>query len=379
METAKKYLILAAKWVLAAALWLCAGMLLRGVLAGTEVGTATALSWKTEESFQQQLNNRLAPWLAGAVPDVRVTYKLSDQELTAPKPNPKGYGEAETPAQMMKVVAKADYLLEGQSTLFSKDTQLMEGTGIGYYLDETILVITWKQVIDHCCYTFAEVKNADPSQFRRFLADGTYNSGRLYTTTEMSTSVNAVLASSGDYYRYRTIGIVVNDGQVHRGHGKFLDTCYIDDKGDLLFTYAKEITDMEAAQAYVKEHNVRFSLCFGPVMVLNGENVVPRTYNTGEINQNYSRAALCQLDKLHYLVVDANMEGKYRRVPTLPQFAENLVELGIPTAYTLDGGQTASIALDSKLVNTVSYGSQRDISDIFYFATALPAGKEATP
>lgn len=379
MEICKKLLKLTMKLLLAAALWLGAGMLLRGFLAGTEVGTAAALSWNTGESFLQQLNNQIAPWLADAVPGVRVTYKLNDQELTAPKPNPKGYGEAETPARMMQVIGKAEYLLEGQSTFFSKDTQLMEGTGIGYYLDDTILVITWKQVLDNCCYTFAEVKIADPSQFRRFLADGTYNSGRLYTTTEMSTSVNAVLASSGDYYRYRTIGIVVNDGQVYRGQGKLLDTCYVDDKGDLLFTYAKEITTMEAAQAYVKEHNVRFSLCFGPVMVLNGQNVVPRYYNTGEINQNFSRAALCQLDKLHYLVVDANMEGKHRKVPTLPQFADNLVELGIPTAYTLDGGQTASIALDNKLVNTVSYGSQRDISDIFYFATALPAAKEATP
>lgn len=35
METVKKHLIFAAKWVLVAALWLCAGMLLRGALAGT--------------------------------------------------------------------------------------------------------------------------------------------------------------------------------------------------------------------------------------------------------------------------------------------------------------------------------------------------------
>ena len=43
-------------------------------------------------------------------------------------------------------------------------------------------------------------------------------------------------------------------------------------------------------------------------------------------------------------------------------------------AYTLDGGQTATITINDQLVNQVSYGSQRRISDIIYFATALPDG-----
>lgn len=373
----KKVLLVTAKLLLAVALCLGAGRLFRCLLAGNPVGTATEAKWDTGAVFQQKLTNLVAPWLADAVPDVRVTYKLNDQELVAPTPDPDCYDQAQTPAQMMEVVAQAEYLLEGQSTLFQEDTPLMEGTTINYYRDDTILAITWKQAIEKCCYTFAEVKIADPSQFRRFLADGTYNSGKLYTTTEMSASVNAVLASSADYYRYRTIGVVVNDGHVYRSNGKLLDTCYIDDQGDLLFTKAKEILDEESAKAFVEEHNVRFSLSFGPVMIQNGEIVVPKWYNTGEINDRYSRAALCQLDKLHYLVVAANMEGSYRTPPTLSQFAKNLVALGVKTAYTLDGGQTASIALDSKLVNTVSYGSQRDISDILYFATAIPSGKEA--
>lgn len=375
----KKVLLVTAKLLLAVALCLGAGRLFRCLLAGNPVGTATEVKWDTGEVFQQRLTNLVAPWLSDAVPDVRVTYKLNDQELVAPAPDPAGYGQAQTPGQMMKVIDQAEYLLEGQSTMFQEDTPLMEGTTINYYRDDTILAITWKQAIEKCCYTFAEVKIADASQFRRFLADGTYNSGKLYTTTEMSASVNAVLASSADYYRYRTIGVVVNDGHVYRSNGKLLDTCYIDDQGDLLFTMAKDILDEETAKAFVEEHNVRFSLSFGPVMIQNGENVVPKRYNTGEINDRYSRAALCQLDKLHYLIVAANMEGSYRTAPTLPQFAENLVKLGVETAYTLDGGQTASIALDSELVNTVSYGSQRDISDIIYFATAIPSGKEATP
>ena len=43
-------------------------------------------------------------------------------------------------------------------------------------------------------------------------------------------------------------------------------------------------------------------------------------------------------------------------------------------AYTLDGGQMATIVMNDTLVNQVSYGSQRRISDILYFATAVPDG-----
>ena len=100
-------------------------------------------------------------------------------------------------------------------------------------------------------------------------------------------------------------------------------------------------------------------------------NKVPMTYNSGEINQTFPRAALCQIDQLHYVMVCANDEKPDYQLPTVSQFAESLADLGIPTAYALDGGQTASIVFNDQLINTVSYGSQRKTSDIIYFATAV--------
>ena len=48
---------------------------------------------------------------------------------------------------------------------------------IEYYLDDSILVLLWKENMDGMCCTFTEVKVADPSQFRRKLADDTFDSG----------------------------------------------------------------------------------------------------------------------------------------------------------------------------------------------------------
>ena len=245
---------------------------------------------------------------------------------------------------------------------------------IYYYYDETILVITWKEVVDNCVYTFSEVKIAHPSQFRRFLAGGEFGSDKQYLTTEMAASVNAVLASSGDFYGYRKYGIVAYGGELRRFESEMVDTCYINDDGDLLFTYRGQIQTEEEARKFIEDNNVRFSLAFGPVMLDNGEVMVPRDYALGEVNGTYSRAAICQMDKLHYLVANTSQEGTLFKRHSVRFFAEYIRGLGCKTAYALDGGQTTAIVMDDKLVTTPDFQTQRRISDIIYFATALPDG-----
>jgi exopolysaccharide biosynthesis protein len=217
------------------------------------------------------------------------------------------------------------------------------------------------------------VKIAHPSQFRRFLADGKYGSDKQYLTTEMAASVNAVTASNADFYKHRKMGIIVNNGEVNRVDSR-VDTCYIDDKGDLLFTYQGEIKDLETAQKFVEENNVRFSLAFGPVLVDNYEKVVPDYYPLGEIRNIYSRAGLGKLDDLHYLLVAVNEEKGYWKVPNMALFADQMMLFGCEKAYALDGGQTAAIVTNDKLINRPDYGNQRTVSDIIYFATAVPNG-----
>ena len=362
------------KWISAAAIALCTAVtaLQLGWMLTSGNGFAAPQSVRTGHlDISQYLQDGLADALGGVLSAKKV-YRLSDQDPVAPKPNPACYGSAEDPAQLQWLLDAGAELLAGQETLFSTDTPIQEGSAVRYYLDETIFAVTWKQPLGGSMYTFSEVKIVHPSQLRRFLSDGKYGSGTLYTTTEMAQSVNAVVASSGDYYDYREIGIVVTDGQVHRSRGELLDTCFVDESGDLVFTYAGQITGQEEVQAFVDKHRVRFSLCFGPVMILNGDLCSPKQYNSGEVHLEYARSALCQMGKLHYLVVIANTEEPCYSMPTLSQFARQLWDLGIPTAYALDGGQTAAIAMDGKLVNNVSYGSQRRISDIVYFATAVP-------
>ena len=348
-------------------------VLILAVIAGRSAGAASAkgqepVKLAMMEKYDRYMTNTISDALDGIL-SIDKVYWLSDEDMVAPRPDPACYGETEDPRDLEPVIAAAAELLEGQELLFRTDGEIPEGSRIRYYRDETILAITWKEQVGKTVLTFSEVKIAHPSQFRRFLADGEYGSGVLYTTTEMAKSVNAVTASSADYYAYRPFGNTVHNGTVRRSGDSLLDTCYIDRNGDLLFVYRGDLVSREEVERFVAENGVRFSLAFGPVMIHEGEVKADFAYSIGEVGDQYSRAALCQQGKLHYVTVCANEKGM-----TVHGFAQHLLSRGVEKAYALDGGQTASIVTGGELMNNVDYGGERDISDIIYFATALPGG-----
>ena len=192
--------------------------------------------------------------------------------------------------------------------------------------------------------------------------------GRIKAAT-----VNAVAAMNGDFYKFRSLGMVVYEGQVRRLAGELVDSCCVDVDGNLIFVHKGEILEQADAEKFVADNNILFSVAFGPILVENGKNVCPDDYVFGEINDIYARAAMCQTDPLHYLMVTVNTEKPlYTNAATVREMGAELERRGIDMAYTLDGGQTATIVLNDQVINSVEFGAQRNISDILYFATALP-------
>lgn len=346
---------------------------LRWIGNPTQIGSNDKTNFAIGQKFEMFMTNQVSDALDGVLAVDKV-YWIGRDELVAPKPNQECYGEADSPAELQWLLDDAAKILDGQTTYFSTQTEILPGSKVRYYLDETILAITWKELRDYGVYTYSEVKIAHPSQFRRFLANGEFGSDKLFITTEMAASVNAVVASSGDFYRFRQAGVLVYDGIVRRVNNWVVDTCYIDNNGDMMFTNARDAMTMEEAQQFVDEHDINFSIAFGPVIVRDGELTVPGDYAIGEINDDFSRAALAQLDKLHYIVMTVNSEGGHSFVPPLYRFAHHVKATGCKNAYTLDGGQTAVICMNNELINSVMFGYQRKISDIIYFATAVPDG-----
>ena len=324
------------------------------------------------DRFDRHMTNRLSDSLEG-IASIEKVYWLDDHDIIAPEPDPAKFGTATDPKELEALIEAAQPLLEGQSLSFTTDTRIFPGSEIIYYLDETILSITWKELRGGACYTFSEVKVKHPSQIRRFLADDTYGSDKQYYGSDMARSVNAVTGSNGDFYKFRSFGFVTYYGKVYRSDS-WLDTCFVDDKGDLLMVPRLTFRNVEEAQAFVDENNVRFSLAFGPILVQDGKLVVPDEYACGEIKGNYTRAAIAQLGNLHYMLSVTSYEGPTLGMPTSRDFAQVLITKGCVSAYSLDGGQTAMLITNDQVVNRINFDQERTVSDIIYFATAVPSG-----
>lgn len=312
-----------------------------------------------------------------ALHGARKPYWLDPHSVPAPEPNAQCYGSTEDPASLQPLLEEAAPLLYGQQTLFQTDIELAPDSRITYYLDPSILVLTWQQVIDEFTYTISEVRISHPSQFRRYLANNEFNSDYTYPPTKMADTVNAVVASSADYYLGKNHGIIVYQGQLRQvEHIDKMDSCFIDENGDLILAKAGKFSSTEEVQEYVEQKNIDFSLAFGPILINNSKRCEPKEYLLGEVNRKFPRMALCQMDDLHYLLVTANGDFRAWKQPTIHQFAEHLETFGCKSAYALDGGRTPVITMDGEVLNPRNR-NERWVSDIIYFATAIEPEKEA--
>ena len=349
------------------------GCLLLGMLLMTEKSGTNQQIVSGDRVLDQFFMNTTNA-LQDATADIRNTekrYWISADADRAPKPNKENYGRTTDPEEIRLVIQEAETLLDGQNMYFDPNVQTLPGTDIRYYRDDTILCVTWKQEINNTAYSFSEVKIADPSQIRRYFSEGEYGSGKLVYPTEMANSVNSVCAISGDYYMFRNAGVIVYKGEVCRVNSG-VHTCYVDENGDMLFTTMNEQFDMESAQRFVDDNHILFSVAFGPILVEDRQKYAFGGYGLGEVGENYARAAICQMDTLHYLLVNATGEPECPVYPTMYAFQDVIASTGCKSAYALDGGQTAAMMMNGELINSVFGGYQRKISDIVYFATALP-------
>jgi len=345
-----------------------------GVNVHPDTGTATAAAASKKLDMSEKMDiymNNAASDALSNLTYIKKLYTIPESDLVAPKPQAK-FGSTNDPAEVKAVVEQAAELLDGQTLAWNENLDFWDGEPIQYYYDETILAITWKEIIDGKMCSFGEVKVAHGSQLRRALAGNEYGSSVEEYPTKMAAKANAVLAINGDFYNFRDFGITVYQRELYRHAPKSVDTCYFTSEGEMIFSKRGELSDKAEAEQFVKDNDVVFSVAFGPVLVENGEIVETTQYPIGEIQKNYSRAAIGQRGELHYVLMTINYEGPCQVTTTLAHAAEILFSKGVEKAYTLDGGQTSSMVFNGELVNRVDWGNERTMSDIIYFASAVP-------
>ncbi len=302
---------------------------------------------------------------------IRKQYRIPEDSSVAPLPAESGFGETADPAVIQAVIDNASELLEGQHFVWTQDRHFFSGSTIKYYSDDTILAIVWKEKVGNRVLTFAEVKVADGSQLRRALAGDSYSSSIQLKASDMAKAVNAVVAINGDFYAFRKAGVVVYKRNLFRFSPSSLDTCFFTASGDMLFSHAKELTSPEETEKYIQDNDIIFSTSFGPILVENGEIYHTEYYPVGEISNIYARSAIGKIDNLHYLLMVTSTETAASGMRA-SDAARIMYDNGCYMAYELDGGQTAVIVFNGSPANKIVFGSERTMSDIVYFASAIP-------
>ena len=352
-----------------------------GLNVHPDAGVATTVSGSGKLNLMSGLDAYMNNAASDALSDltyIRKIYTIDENATVAPVPDPDGFGTTDDPAVIQKLIDDAWELIAGQDMIWSPDADFVPGEPMRYYYDETILVIQWKEYIDGRCCTMAEVKLAHGSQLRRKIADDTYGSSIQLYASEMANAANSVIAINGDFYTFRDMGITVYQRKLYRSDFDSVDTCFFDSKGDMIFSKVGQFDNTSDAEQFIQDNDILFSVAFGPVLVENGELIYCASYPIGEIDTQYSRSCIAQKGELHYLLMTINHTPDARPRATINELGSYIHSKGVNKAYCLDGGQTSEIVMMGGPVNYVDFGNERLVSDIIYFATAIPSSQEVS-
>ena len=306
----------------------------------------------------------------GDVLGYKMSFFIPETTVVCPKPDADCYGSSADDGVIRGVISASD-LARGFDTVWHEGIEYHPGTVPEYYSDPSILTLAWKENNGVNIINFCEIFIADGSQFRRFLCDNTFGSNNQKYATTMAESLNAVVAMNGDFYSHRQAGVAVYQGKVYRNNPQFLDQCFIDVDGNMIFKREGEIGSDEQFQKFVDDNKIRFSLSFGPILVENHKAIRSiGAYSLGEVNDTFARTSIGFIGERHYLFcLVEGAKGGYKGIDILG-LAAIMEQRGCEKAYTLDGGQTAELIINNKLYSRVVYEAERQVSDIIFFATA---------
>ena len=224
----------------------------------------------------------------------------------------------------------------------------------------------------------ARVQIADATQLRTMMA-GSYGSQRSALATSLAERGGAVLAINGDYFSYIGTGLVVRQGHTYRMRADSdFDVLMIDVNGD--FHIAKEIDEATLNAAYsalggsVEEGGqIVQAFTFGPALVENGERAHEEYKRAdGGARKPAQRMVIAQDGPLSYVIVCCEgPDNKNSKGLTLEEMGQFMLDLGVETAYNLDGGGSTTMVFNGSKINALSTSKNRSVSDIVYFCSGV--------
>jgi exopolysaccharide biosynthesis protein len=222
---------------------------------------------------------------------------------------------------------------------------------------------------DSVTYFVADVVLSDATQLESAFADNQFGRNIIAYTSQIAAENDAIFAINGDYYGFRSDGIVIRNGVIFRDTPARIGLAFYLDGSMKIYdetqTSAQELLDS----------GVWNTLSFGPALIENNSVVsnlanveIDTNFGNHSIQGNQPRTGIGIIDENHFVfvVVDGRSTG-YSKGVTLTEFSEIFKELGCSNAYNIDGGGSSTMYFMGRVVNNpLGKNKERGTSDILF-------------
>lgn len=217
-------------------------------------------------------------------------------------------------------------------------------------------------------YYLADIYIASIENFQTYTAYGDVVYYGAQSPVGMTKDTNAILAINGDYMTVQKEGFLVRNGTVYASdRNNSICVLYPDgtmeayDQG----TYdIDEILAREPLQVW----------SFGPSLLDENGQVKEEYDMLSGVNGVHPRCAVGYYEPGHYCFVVVDGRQKHSVGMRMNQLAQIFADLGCSVAYNMDGGASAVMVFDHRVINSQS--NDRDLGDILlitdsYFSAAM--------
>jgi exopolysaccharide biosynthesis protein len=218
-------------------------------------------------------------------------------------------------------------------------------------------------------YFVADVVLSDATRLTSAFADDSFGQNIVEYTSKIASENNAIFAINGDYYGFRSDGIVIRNGVIYRDIPARTGLAFYRDGSMKIYDETK------TSARQLLEEGVWNTLSFGPALL--EDSVIATNLGNVEIDTNFGnhsiqgqnpRTGVGMIDKNHFvfIVVDGRSKG-YSTGVTLTEFAQIFKDLGCTDAYNIDGGGSSTMYFMGRVVNNpLGKNRERGTSDILF-------------
>lgn len=248
----------------------------------------------------------------------------------------------------------------GQRIKSTNGTSTSNKDGTKYTYNSSTLKITLERKSTHNVYYWAaHIKTSSPSQLRSALSFGTYG-GTRQTTSSAVSSNGGIIGVNGSAFDYGTgkpspLGMCIKNGKIYGDYATSYSVMAVKKDGTI-YTPPQGLSGNDLLKAGVKD-----TYNFGPILIKDGNPQLP----WAETEKYYPRTAVGMVKPNEYVLLVTDT-GNYTGLNHW-DMVSIFQKYNCKYAYNLDGGGSATLYYNGKVMNKLIGGEERPCGDFLYF------------